>query len=319
MVSGKKILGLDLGGTTMTAAVVSDAGKILFQKECNTEAEKGRDHVINRVIQLLKETLDESGFKKGDIAGIGLGVPGPLNSETGIVSQAPNLPGWKNVPLRDIIEEAAGLPVYLENDANAATVAEFETGAGRDVSSMIMLTLGTGIGGGIILGRTLWKGPDNTAGEIGHMIIRIGGRPCNCGSKGCLETYSSATAITNRMRDILERGDKSSLAGENEITAEKVFAAAQSGDASARGVIEEATNCLAAGITSLANIFNIELVVLGGGMANAGTFLLAPIREQVKAAALRMPGNRIKIETGILGGSAGVIGAALCFKNHYKE
>lgn len=234
-----------------------------------------------------------------------------MDWKAGVVVFAPNLSGWRDVPARDRLREALDRPVVLENDANAAAYGEFRCGAGRDVRNLVLLTLGTGIGGGIVLDGRLFRGPTDTGAELGHMVIRHGGRQCGCGNRGCLEACASAMAVVARMGERIEAGDPSALAERPDFTCRDVFEAAQKGDALAKRIVEETADYLASGITSILHILNPEMVVLTGGMMGAGDEFLNEVRRRVRETAFERASSACEICWSTLGGDAGILGAAL--------
>ncbi|MDI6784209.1 MAG: ROK family protein [bacterium] len=313
----KYLVGVDLGGTTIITVVTDIHGKVIASVKCLSEVKQGVTAVINRIVDTIYATVAKAKIKMDDIVTIGLGAPGPLSTKTGVVFDAPNLNGWVNVPLRDLVRKALhiNIPIFLDNDANAAAYGEFWVGAGKKVSNFIMLTLGTGIGGGIIIDKKLYRGPDDTAGELGHMTVFPNGPVCNCGNRGCLEAIASATGMVNRAVDALRLGSKSlirDLAGNdlNKVTAKMIYEAVLQGDQLAKGIMEETGRYIGIAAASLVNIFNPEMIVFSGGMVNAGNYLLNPIREEVKKRAFPQPAKRVKIKRASLGENAGAIGAA---------
>lgn len=309
-------IGIDLGGTFIKGGVVDLDGKVIYNARIDTMAENGPEFVLERIAQLSRDVAAAAGIGFEQVRCVGVGSPGPLNTRQGIVYTAPNLPGWENVPVSDILGEKLGCSVALENDANAAAYAESWVGAGAGASSMIMLTLGTGIGGGIVLNGEVWHGRDDAAGELGHMSINWDGPRCNCGSYGCIEAYASAPATVRRALRGIEEGIESSLkeivdAGQ-EITAKAIYDAAVAGDAFARETIQTTGKLLGIAVANIVNIFNPELVVLFGGLAGAGEMLFEPVRLEVKARALKPAADTVRIVPARLGGDAGIIGAAGC-------
>jgi glucokinase len=309
-------IGIDLGGTNLKGALVDGSGCVLHERRTATEAEQGPEHVMARLLALADDVCAAAGVARTDLAGVGVGAPGPLDLEAGVVVTMPNLPGWEDFPLRAFAAERLGVPVVLENDANAAAYGECWVGAARDVRTMILLTLGTGIGGGVVLDGRIWHGYRSGGGELGHTILREGGRRCGCGARGCLEAYASATAVVARAKEALAAAPASSLhavrAKRGAVTCTDVFAAAAAGDATAAALVDETGRLLGAGIHSLVNVISPEMVVLAGGMAEAGEALFGPVRETVRAMAFDIPGRDVRIEPGALGEGAGVVGAAGC-------
>jgi len=303
--------GVDLGGTNLKLGLVSAEGELLLRHSAATEADRGPDHVLARIAGAVRALCEAAPIDLADVSAVGVGAPGPLDSRAGVVVFAPNLPGWRDVPVSDRLHQNLGRPVILENDANAAAYGEFRCGAGRDVRNLALLTLGTGIGGGIILDGRLFRGSTDTGAELGHMVIRHGGRRCGCGNRGCLEAYASATAVVARMGERIEAGDPSALAERPDFTCRDVFEAAEGGDALAKRIVEETADYLAAGITSILHVLNPEMVVLTGGMMGAGDEFLNGIRRRVRETAFERASSGCEICWSTLGGDAGILGAAL--------
>jgi len=307
----KRYVGIDLGGTNLKLGLVAPDGKLLARHSTPTEADGGPDHVLQRMAQAVRDLCRAAKVPLGDVAAIGAAAPGPLDTKTGVVVLAPNLPGWRNIHVRDVLQKQLGRPVVLENDANAAGYGEFRCGAGRRVRDMVILTLGTGIGGGIILDGRMLRGVTDTGAELGHMIVHYGGRRCACGIHGCLEAYASATAVVARTEEAIAAGESSSLAKRRGFSCEEVFDAADAGDRLARRIVEETADYLAAGITTILHVLNPERVVLTGGMMSAGEPFLDHIRRRVKEMAFERASSACEIGWSTLGGDAGILGAAL--------
>ena len=309
MADQQLILGIDLGGTDCKFGLVTAQGRVLEKAKFPTESERGPNGVIELIAQHTEEVL--AGRK---IMAIGMGVPGPMNSREGIVYEAPNLPGWENVPVRDKLQRLVGVPVNLANDANAAAFGEFWVGAGREVDNMILFTLGTGIGGGIVLNNQLYTGPDDTAGELGHLIIDFNGPLCGCGNHGCLEAFASATAIRRMVREALAAGVKTSIllpeGAEDDFGAKVVYDAAVAGDAFALDVFEKVGRCLGIGAACMINALNPEMIVYSGAMSNAGDFIFKPLLKAAEEFSFAKPFSRCQIGRAMLGSDAGIIGAA---------
>lgn len=323
MTDQRYIVGVDLGGTSINAGVVPYAGgKVLGMRSMPTESARGAKFVVDRMINMIRATMrdarHEGGLQDHDFLGIGLGSPGPLDRKTGTVIETPNL-GWRNFPLRDLVANAIGLDAELDNDANCATLGEWWQGAGRGTRTLVGVTLGTGIGGGIVLDGRVFHGVADVAGEIGHMTIDSTGRRCNCGNYGCLEAYASGPAIAARAVEGLKSGEPSILsslvAGNLErLTAETVYEAILSGDAYAKDVMRETAKFLGAGIANLINILNPEMVVISGGVTRAGEHLLDPLRVEIRRRAFSHAADSCRIVSSTLGGMAGVIGAAYVYR-----
>lgn len=307
-------IGFDIGGTNIQGGVCDEQGGVIAQRGIKTEAEHGFEHVFARMVTLVNDLLRDANLGKDKVLGLGIGAPGPLSHDHGVIHNAPNLPGWVNIPLRDRLSDATGLHVTLENDANAAAFGEFSAGAGKDVRDMVMLTLGTGVGGGIVLDGKLWRGCFDSAAEIGHTVIVPGGRPCPCGQVGCFERYASANAVAERLIEAVQAGEASLLkskldAGQN-IDARDVLSAKESGDALAARIWDETCYYLALAIINLQHLLNPQLVVLAGGLGNAGATLLEPVQTQFERQYWKMTTAAPRIELASLGTQAGLIGAA---------
>jgi glucokinase len=307
----KYYVGIDLGGTNLKLGLVTEACGILKRLSTPTEAEHGPDHVLERMAQAVRDICQAADMKVEDLSAVGVGAPGPLDSKKGIVIFTPNMTGWRNIHVRDRLEAQLQRPVVLENDANVAAYGEFRCGAGRSVQNMVLLTLGTGVGGGIILWGRMLRGVSDTGAELGHIIIQHGGRKCGCGNLGCLEAYASATAVVGRTKEALAAGATSSLAAVKNLTAKAVFDASAAGDALARKIFEETAEYLATGITSIIHTLNPELVVLTGGMMGAGDEFLNLVRNRVGQTAFEPAWKVCDIRWSTLGGDAGILGAAL--------
>ncbi len=311
------VLGVDLGGTNLRAGVVrmdGDAPVVVNRFEAPTDAAEGPMAVLDRLAGALADLVRTTGLASGEILGCGVGAPGPLDGAAGIIHDAPNMPGWKNIPLAQILGERTGYRVVLENDANAAAWGEFTAGAGRGCRHMVLMTLGTGVGGAVILNGELWRGPDWTAGEVGHVVIQDGGRAGLAGSAGALEAYASAPATVERFREQLAFGWKSALSGlpPQELTCERIFRAAAEGDNLARHVVGETGRYLGVMAANLANLLNPERCIFAGGMIRAGDLLFDAIRDECAARAFPAPAARMTILPAALGPDAGLIGAAGC-------
>ena len=316
------IVGVDLGGTSINVgAVPAEGGTILGMRSLPTEAHIGAKFVVDRMTGMIRDTMRdaarEGDLEPSDFIGIGLGSPGPLDRESGTVLATPNL-GWRNFPLRDLVANEIGLEAELDNDANAATLGEWWQGAARGVDNVLGVTLGTGIGGGIVLDGQVYHGTSDAAGEIGHMTIDSTGRKCACGNYGCLEAYASGPAIAARAVEGLEAGARSLLPDLVEgvldrITAETVSEAILAGDAYAADVMRETAKFLGTGVANLINVLNPEMVVISGGVTRAGEHLFEPLRAEVRRRAFTEVAEACRIVGSELGHMAGVIGAAGVF------
>lgn len=307
------VVGVDLGGTKVATVVADRRAAIVSRVTKATEPERGVDAVVGTILDTVREAVDQAGAHLGEIGGVGVGSPGPLDPEAGVVIFAPNLK-WQNVALAPIMRDALGVPVYLENDANLAGLGEARYGAGRGSKNMIYITVSTGIGGGLIFGGEIYRGSSFVAGEVGHMMIMDEGPLCGCGNYGCLEALASGPAIAKMARELIRHGEETmmiDLVGGNVdlVTAETVGQAAMQGDAAAIAVVGKAAEYLGIGIANLVNILNPDTVVIGGGVARLGEILLEPVRETAAQHALKPAFEAVKIVGAELGTNAGVVGA----------
>ena len=307
-------LGIDLGGTNSRCAVIDRKGNVLLINRVDTPKNGSFDEVSTTLADLIEKTVSDFGRPKDDFLGMCAACPGIINSADGIVYDTPNL-SLKDVPLAARLKELTGIEAILENDANAAGYGEFLAGVAKECSTMLMITIGTGIGGAIVLNNKLWTGIDGIAGEIGHLIVENNGRQCGCGGKGCIETYASASSIRKRFVEELEKGRKSVLSAENyaDITCADVFRVAeQDNDEVALEIIESATHYIANLCAGMANLLNPEMMVIYGGVIKAGDFLFDKINEKYKVLPFKKAIERMKIVPAALGEDAGVIGAGGC-------
>ncbi|MGH7629107.1 MAG: ROK family protein [Gemmatimonadales bacterium] len=313
-------LGIDIGGTNLVAGAVAEDGSApLGLRTEPTRAEEGSDAVLQRLLGMARATIAQLRFEQPDaeILGVGVGAPGPLDRTRGIVLLTPNL-GWVNLPLRDIIQQGLGVPTTLDNDANCATLGESWRGAARGARHAIGITIGTGIGGGIVVDGRLYHGASDVAGEIGHTTIEVDGRKCGCGNYGCLEAYASGPAIARRAVEAVESGVPSRLADYcggtlGRVTAQTVYQAAQDGDELAEEVVHDTAKFLGVGVANMVNIFNPEVVVVFGGVTQAGATLFVPLRREVARRAFKPAVAVCRIVPAELTGTAGVYGAAKAF------
>ena len=305
-------LGIDLGGTNIAVGIVNKTGEILARKTVPTQVDRGEDAVIARMAEAARALTDEAGIPLSEIVSVGVGSPGAIDSAAGIVVSACNLP-FSDTPLAARLSELLDRPVKVENDANAAAWAEAVAGAARGTRDNLMVTLGTGVGGGIVIGGRLYGGYNSYAGEFGHMIIRDGGEQCACGQSGCLEAYASATALIRETRRAAEANRESLLwqcaDEEGKFSGKTAFAAAAKGDDIAKAVIDRYVYDLSLGLINLIRIFQPEVIVVGGGVARAGDALMIPLRERLRGYITGRRSTRIEVAT--LGDDAGIVGAAL--------
>jgi glucokinase len=313
--SGTFILGIDLGGTKILTAVIGTQGKMLSRDHSITPAAKGHEAVIQAIFESTGRALEQAGIAAAELTAIGVGAPGLSNPDTGVLFTSPNLPGWRDVPLREIIEKGLGKRAFLINDANAAAVGELYFGAGRGARNFIYITVSTGIGGGIIIDGQVYTGSIGTAGELGHMVIDDKGPLCNCGNSGCWESLASGTALSRQARQQIEQGAKTSILdyADNDIdkvSAESIYQAAQAGDNLARNLIAQTGYYIGVGLANLINIFNPEIIVIGGGLSNIGNMLLEPAFEEAGRRAFKQAYKVVRFARAELGRNSGVIGAA---------
>jgi glucokinase len=308
------VIGIDLGGTNIKVGLVTAEGRVLRRRSVPTEAAGGPTAVAARICRAARECAEAAGVPVGDIKGVGAGSPGTINLAEGIVEFSPNLTGWRNIPLRALIQDDLKLPCVLDNDANVAALAEQWVGAGRGADSLVLLTLGTGIGGGIILDGRIWHGANGVAGEIGHMCIEPEGRACPCGNRGCFERYASATGMVLSLREAVDSGSKTPLAARlDAVTARDVTEAAAAGDAVAAQVVERTARYLGLGVSNLMHIINPRVIAFSGGVTAAGRMLMDPVVDEVNARTLEASRRDIRVCFAELPNDAGIIGAARCF------
>ena len=313
--SDPMILGIDLGGTKILTAVTDAQGNILSRDHSVTPAAKGPEAVIQSILESTGRALKQAGIAASDLAAIGVGAPGLSNPETGIVFTSPHLRGWKDVPLRDIIEQELGRKVFLINDANAAAIGELHFGGGRGARNFVYITISTGIGGGIIIDGKIYTGAIGTAGELGHMVIDDDGPSCSCGNRGCWETLASGTAIAREARRRIKEGASSSILGYadgdlEKVEAEIIHKAAQDNDELAKELVARTSYYIGVGLANLINIFNPEIIVIGGGLSNIGDMLLEPAFREAERRAFKQSYQAVRFARAELGRNSGVIGAA---------
>jgi glucokinase len=319
-------IGVDLGGTNLRAAIINtENGEILCQRRCPTLAREGQEAVISRIHGLIEELPAEGGLLASEIRGVGIGVPGTLNIDQGLILFLTNLPGqWREVPLQQIMQERSGYPVALINDVRAMTLSEWVFGAGRGVDNMACFAIGTGIGGGIVVDGHFHLGNGGAAGEFGHQVVEIDGPACGCGGRGCLELYASGPAIAAMgVKEVLH--GHTTRIGElvgydlNRITADVIVRAAQDGDALAAEILGRAGVYLGIAVSNVLTVFSPQRVVFGGGVAQAGELLLSSVRRTVRERVHVVPVESIELITAALGDEAGLIGAALWARRRQEQ
>jgi glucokinase len=300
-------IGVDIGGTNLVAGVLGANGELVVSRKRPTVTVRGARGVIDDVSELCFEVAAAAGVKPGDIEWIGVGSPGAVDAENGVILFAGNIP-YDNSPVAEWLGEKWGCPVFVENDANAAALGEVYAGAAKDCDSALLVTLGTGIGGGIILDKKVYGGFNGTGGEIGHMVIEVDGWDCTCGNKGCWEAYSSATGLIRMTREAMPE-----VANPNGMTA---FRAAREGDARGQAVVDKYIRYLSVGIANLINIFQPRMVCVGGGVCNEGDALMLPLIKSVRERQFKGSPRLTEIRVAELGNDAGVIGAAMLGRSH---
>ena len=305
-------IGLDLGGTAVKGGIVDDNGKIIVKDLIRTNKEDGADKVLNDMADLTLSLIKQAGVQMKDVAGIGIGSPGLVDGKSAKVVFAPNL-GWKDVDVRAVIEKKTGLPVYNSNDANCAALGEYMFGASKNYANSIFVTLGTGVGGGIIIDGKLFEGVGGAGAEIGHTVIGMDGHECACGRRGCYETYASANALIRQAKEALKKNPDSLLSNykEDEISAKTVFDCYDQGDKVATEVVNKYYEYVGIGLVNLVNTFRPEIILIGGGVSARGEKLLKPLREYVnKYSYAGSNAPSVKVETASLKNDAGIVGAA---------
>jgi glucokinase len=318
------IIAVDLGGTNVRVATVNLEGKILHKITFATESSRGRGWVTENILSKIQEVMGRFPEEEFEIIGGGFGIPGAIELERGIVTQSPNLPALDGFDIRSWLQGRLRMPIFIENDANAFTLGEGWLGAANGVKEFCCLTLGTGVGGGIFLNGDIWHGAEGKAGEIGHMTIDVDGPPCQCGNRGCLEAFTSASAIRRMAIEGIRGNEKTDLVercgGEFEaITSKMVYESAKGGDPLSRGIFQQMGTYLGVGLANLANLLNVELMVIGGQVSDAWDLFIDHARRELEQRALGSMGKRVKVERARCGGDAGVLGAAYLVKREVER
>ncbi|MDQ0218316.1 ROK family glucokinase [Peribacillus cavernae] len=320
----KWIMGVDLGGTTTKLAIVSIYGEILHKWEIPTDISENGKNITVDIAKAIDAKLEELGEPKSKLLGIGMGAPGPVNDVNGSIYEAVNL-GWIDYPLRDLLEMETSVPAFIDNDANIAALGEMWKGAGNGAKDLVCVTLGTGVGGGIIANGALVHGVSGAAGEIGHItVVTENGSSCNCGNAGCLETVASATGIVRLAMEALEQFTGTStlhdkLTANGKLSSKDIFDCAQAGDPLSGEILQKVSSYLGLALANIANVLNPEKIILGGGVSRAGDLLLNPVKEWFSRYAFKRVRESTEIDIATLGNDAGVIGAAWLVKEHLAE
>jgi len=309
-------IGIDLGGTNIAAGIVDEKGKIIRKDSTPTKMPRSAEEIIKDMAILSLKLIEDAGISVNDVESIGIGTPGAANDATGIVEYSNNL-DFHNVPMRTIMQKYIDKPVHIGNDANVAALGEAFAGAAKGVNDAVMITLGTGVGGGIIIDKKIYSGFNFYGGELGHMVIDKDGRACTCGRKGCWEAYSSATGLTVMTKEAMEN-DKNSLMWElcsgdiNNAGAKTAFAAMKKGDKAGKEVVDMYIAYLACGLANIINIFQPEIIAIGGGVCNEGDYLTKPLEAAIlQEVYTRSTTGSTQIKIAMLGNDAGIIGAAM--------
>lgn len=314
----KSRIGIDIGGTNIKVALVSKNGDITYSNTIPTRSEMGYEYTINNIKQAITTLMNETKTNKSNIEGIGFGFPGQVDYKTGIVKNLPNIPGWTEVPIAQIIEKEFGIPTKIDNDVRCAALGELNFGAGKGCENLICITVGTGIGSGIILNGKLVRGASNAAGEIGHIkLFPQGDKLCGCGDYGCLEAYVSGPSIVEMATDYLKGGKSTKYRemAQGDITPYIVAQAAMQGDGVAKRIFTIMGEYLGTGLASVVNLLNPEKIIIGGGVAECGDLLLAPVKETLLKRAMAISANAVEIVPAKLGNTAGVIGSSLLIES----
>jgi glucokinase len=313
------VIGVDLGGTNVRGALFSEDLDIQHRLKQPTRREEGGDAVVGRVVTLVQSLCETGGTDVSDLLGLGIATPGPLDVNREMITSAPNFPDWRNFPLKRSLEDALGMGVHLENDANAAAFGEFHRGAGREANSLLFLGLGTGVGGGIVLDGQLLRGAHGVGGELGHIILVADGPPCGCGNRGCLEQMASATAVVRMTSEALTSGEPSILAGREPLTARDVFEAARGGDELAKRTVDRMAYYLGLGIVSLIHTVDPEVVAIGGGVSESSDLFLPRVQEVVHEQVFPAARDRVRVVPAELGDDAGITGVAALAKDEKQN
>ncbi|MEW8957083.1 ROK family protein [Clostridium sp.] len=302
------VIGIDLGGTKIHGAIADLHGNVIESQVVPTDAKDGEEAVLNRIIGVIETVLEKSGKTSEEVKAIGIGSPGPLDAKKGIIIASSNLP-FKNFKLVDPIKNRFNVPVYLDNDANVATIGEFMFGEGKNTSNMVYVTVSTGVGGGAIVNGKIFRGNTSNALEIGHTTILPEGPRCNCGNHGCVEALASGTAIGKRAVEAVESGLETTLAKYENPTSYEVFVEAKNGDEVAKDILHRSLTYLGIGIANIVNTFDPEMIVIGGGVSKGGQVVFDKVKEVVDERALKAMVESCEIVPAGLGTDAGVIGA----------
>lgn len=315
----KNRIGIDVGGTNVKIALVDEKGRIIYSNSVPTRAEMGYEYTVNNIKQAIYDLLKETKLEPKNIEGIGFGFPGQVDYKSGVVRLAPNIPGWVDVPIAKLIEDEFHIPTRVDNDVRCAALGELNFGAGKGCQNLICITVGTGIGSGLIINGKLVRGASNAAGEIGHIKLQMHDGPiCGCGDTGCLEAFASGPSIVAMAEDYIKGGKSTKyreMANSNDITPFIVAEAAKAGDPVAKRIFTRMGEYIGIGMASVVNLLNPERIIIGGGVADAGDILMTPLKETLKKRAMKIAGEAVEVVPAQLGNTAGVIGASLLIES----
>jgi len=308
-------IGIDLGGTNIAVGLVGENGNILHKDSVPTCSSRHYTEIIKDMAMLSMKVVEDAGHTMDDVKAVGIGSPGTPDAAEGMIVYANNL-NFYHVPMRTEFQKYINLPVYIENDANCAALAEAVAGAAKDVRNSITITLGTGVGSGIIIDQKIYSGFNYAGGEFGHTVVQMDGEPCTCGRKGCWETYASATAFIRQTREAISKNPDSLMydmvAGDlDKVNGKTAFDAAKQGDDTAKRVVDNYIRFIAVGVANAINVFQPQAVVIGGGISKEGEYLLEPLRKYVYEEIYCKELLRTEIKAALLGNDAGIIGAAM--------
>ena len=307
-------VGIDLGGTNIVAGVVNERHEIVAFAKCKTACPRPSEEIVADMARMTREAVKKAGISMDEVQGVGVGSPGVCNKDTGMVERAANL-GFENLPICAMLSEMLGKKVYIENDANAAALGEFIAGAAKDVNNCVCITLGTGVGGGVIIDGKVFAGSNFAGTELGHTVIVVDGEPCSCGRRGCWEAYASATGLIRQTRRAMEEHKDSKMwdiAGSlDKVDGRTSFEAMRAGDAAGKAVVDKYIYYIAVGLINMINIFQPEVLCVGGGICKEGETLMAPLRKYIDAEQFgEYSEKKTKLCVAALGNDAGIIGAA---------
>ncbi|MFH1398279.1 MAG: ROK family protein [Candidatus Omnitrophota bacterium] len=300
----KNIIAIDLGGTNLKLALLNSRLNIKARSILNTRKFLNKAGLIRAISDSIETIISGNNLRKSDISGVGLGLPGPIDAKKGIVHFFPNIPGWREVNLKRILQEKTGLPVFLDNDAKLMALAEYKKGAARGSLNAICLTLGTGVGGGLIINGEIFRGSTNATGEIGHLPINEDGPKCNCGGKACLEAYIGNNAILKEAKNKFRK----------RVTLEELSYLANKGDKLATNIWKKVGERLGIALSAVVNLLNPDCIVIGGGVANSGKILFQEVKKTILKRAMNVQAKHVKVRPAVLGSDAGLIGAAMLVK-----